>query len=409
MSVAIRFDQVSKQYRLRHGWYRSIRDELTHWASRFVSRASGPGDVFWALQDVSFEVEKADIVGLIGRNGAGKSTILKILSRVTAPTSGAFSVVGRLGALIEIGAGFHPDLTGRDNVYLNGAVMGMRRKEIDGKFDSIVAFAELEKFIDTPIKYYSSGMQVRLGFSVAAHVDPDVLLIDEVLSVGDASFQTKCLDKLAELKGQDKTIILVSHNMANIQHHAKKVLWLDEGRVQGYGDPDTVIDQYLRSLRERRPSDVPGQTPHTVTTNGDKPVRIDAVSLCDLQGRSRQVFETGEHACVDISYTIERDVPDPVVEVTLQDSYGYPLGGITTRLDGVKIDTTRDRGTVRLVLRPLLFLKGDYTINVHIRDHKIERYYDFRKRAAVLVVDGPSVASRELSGHLNYPHEWHLL
>ncbi len=408
MPVAIRFDQVSKQYRLRRGWYRSIREELTYWAARLVSRNRGPDDVFWALREVSFEVERADVVGLIGPNGAGKSTILKILSRVTAPTSGTFSVLGRLGALIEIGAGFHPDLTGRENVYLNGTVMGMRRKEINGKFDRIVAFAELEKFIDTPIKYYSSGMQVRLGFSVAAHVDPDVLLIDEVLSVGDASFQIKCLDKLAELKAQDKTIILVSHNMANIQQHAKKVLWLDRGGVRGYGDPDTVIDQYLRSVRERRAAHVPGHTPHA-TTAADKPVRIDTVSLCDLQGRSRQAFNTGEHACVDISYTIEREVWDPVVEVTLQDSYGDPLGGITTRFDGVKIDTTRDRGTVRLVLRPLLFLKGDYAINVYIRDHKIERYYDFKNSAAVLVVNGPSIASRELSGQLNYPHEWQLL
>ncbi|MET0441727.1 MAG: ABC transporter ATP-binding protein, partial [Casimicrobiaceae bacterium] len=208
--VALRFHDVSKKYRLRHGWYLSIRDEAARLAKRAFGRDNGEANIFWALRDVSFEVRRGETVGLIGSNGAGKSTILKILSRVTTPTQGSFEVNGKVGALIEVGAGFHPDLTGRENVYLNGAIRGMRKREIDAKFDQIVAFSEVENFIDTPLKFYSSGMMVRLGFAVAAHIEPEILLVDEVLAVGDTAFQAKCLNKIAELKAQDKTIILVS-------------------------------------------------------------------------------------------------------------------------------------------------------------------------------------------------------
>ncbi|HEX7785876.1 MAG TPA: polysaccharide ABC transporter ATP-binding protein, partial [Methylomirabilota bacterium] len=279
-----------------------------------MGRSDQQREVYWALKDVSFEMERGDVVGFIGPNGAGKSTILKVLSRVTSPTTGSFTTRGRVGALIEIGAGFHPELTGRDNIYLNGSILGMRRREIDEKLDRIIAFAEIEQFIDTPIKYYSSGMQVRLGFAVAVHVDPEILLIDEVLAVGDASFQTKCLNKLAELKEQDKTIVLVSHNMANIIQHSKKVLWMQGGRVQAYGEPESVVDQYLKSIREQLTSEEPGEAVSQAMTDSDRPIRIDGVTLCDRSGRVRQVFESSEAACVEIAYTVQRPVPDPVFE-----------------------------------------------------------------------------------------------
>ncbi|MEX2222028.1 MAG: ABC transporter ATP-binding protein [Candidatus Rokuibacteriota bacterium] len=405
--IAIRFDDVSKRYRLHRGWHGSLRSAATAWLRRLGSRP-GPEDVFWALKNVSFDIEKGDAVGLIGTNGAGKSTILKILSRVTTPSSGRFSTRGRVGALIEVGAGFHPELTGRDNVFLNGAIMGMSRSEVAEKFDRIVGFAEIEKFIDTPIKYYSSGMQVRLGFAVAAHIDPDVLLIDEVLAVGDASFQAKCLNKLAELKEQARTIVLVSHNLANIVEHSKKVLWVQAGTVAAYGDPDTVVDQYLKSIRERLTSENPADVVSRAMTDAERPIRIEQVTLCDRQGRVRPEFQHGEPVCIDIAYSVHEPVPDPVFEVTIQDAHGHALGGLTTRFDGLKIDSTQSQGIVRLILQPVLFLKGHYTVNVHIRDHQIQRYHDFRKRAAVLVVEGPSVASREVSGHVNYPHQWEL-
>jgi len=401
--VTVRLEGISKRYRVQHGWYRSIRDASRDWFHRFWGPA-GDSDVFWALRDITFDVERGDIVGLIGSNGAGKSTLLKILSRVTVPTRGTFFTRGRLGALIEIGAGFHPDLTGRENVYLNGALMGMGRREIDGKFDQIVAFAEVGRFIDTPVKHYSSGMQVRLGFSVAAHTDPDVLLIDEALAVGDAAFQARCLNRLAELKEQGRTIILVSHQMANVLHHSRKVLWLQGGQVRGYGDPESMVEQYLKSVREVH------QQGSTSTAIGvERPVRIDHVTLVDRQGRSLPTFQHGGLVCIDIVFTILRPVIEPVFEVTFQDSHGYALGGLTSRLDKLKVDSRLERGTIRLTLDPILFLKGDYTINAHIRDRLIDRYYDVQKKAAILSVDGPSITSREVSGHVMYPHAWALV
>jgi lipopolysaccharide transport system ATP-binding protein len=407
--VAIRLQNISKRYQRQRAWYGSLRNEVNKWLQRLRKGSAAIDDnALWALKDVTIDIERGDSVGLIGHNGAGKSTLLKVLSRVTAPTAGTYSTRGRVGALIEVGAGFHPELTGRDNVYLNGAILGMRRKEIDAKFDRIVSFAEVEHYIDTPLKYYSSGMEVRLGFAVAAHVDPDILLIDEVLAVGDASFQTKCLNKLAELKEQAKTIVLVSHNMANIVQHSKKVLWMDRGRIRAYGDPDAVVSEYLTAVREQAAGVDPRDGVSRAMTDEDRPVRIESVTLCDPQGRPRPVFQMGESACVEIRYTIQRAVPDPVFEVTINDAHGFFLGGITTRFDGLKIDTSQPEGCLRLTLRPIVFVKGDYVVNVHVRDHQIQRYHDHRKRAAVMVVEGPSVASREVSGHINYPHEWEV-
>ncbi|MGH9891061.1 MAG: ABC transporter ATP-binding protein [bacterium] len=407
--IALHLQGISKRYRRQRAWYGSLRDQVSTWL-RGLRRGAAPiDDAVWALRDVTVDIEAGESVGLIGHNGAGKSTLLKILSRVTAPTTGAYATRGRVGALIEVGAGFHPELSGRDNVYLNGAILGMRRKEIDAKFDRIVAFAEVEQYIDTPLKFYSSGMEVRLGFSVAAHVDPDILLVDEVLAVGDASFQAKCLNKLAELREQAKTIVLVSHNMANILQHSKKVLWMHGGRLQAYGDPDTVVSQYLRAVREKLAGDEPSDGISRSITDEDRPIRIESVTLCDLDGRPQPVFESGQPACVEIRYSVLRAVLDPVFEVTINDAHGYSLGGITTRFDGLKVDTAQPEGRVRLILRPVLFVKGDYVINVHVRDHHIQRYHDHRKNAAVMVVEGPSVATRELSGHVAYPHRWEIL
>jgi lipopolysaccharide transport system ATP-binding protein len=203
---------------------------------------------FWALKDVSFSVEAGEVVGIIGRNGAGKSTLLKILSRITKPTSGHATVYGRVGSLLEVGTGFHPELTGRENVYLNGAILGMRRAEIERKFDEIVAFAEVEKFLDTPVKHYSSGMYVRLAFAVAAHMEPEILVVDEVLAVGDAEFQKKCLGKMQDVAGREgRTVLFVSHNMAAIQGLCTKVAYLEGGSLVGYGDVDLEIRRYCRN------------------------------------------------------------------------------------------------------------------------------------------------------------------
>ncbi|NLG96521.1 MAG: ATP-binding cassette domain-containing protein [Chloroflexi bacterium] len=262
--ISIRVDKISKWYRIEHDSkrprYQTLRDQLSKVfmspARRLVSQVapekakngSKPHDYHvWALKDVSFEVHQGELVGLIGPNGAGKSTLLKILTRITTPTEGTIDIYGRVGSLLEVGTGFHKELTGRDNVYLNGAILGMRKSEIDKKFDEIVAFSEVEKFIDTPVKFYSSGMTVRLAFAVAAHLDPEILLVDEVLAVGDAAFQKKCLSKMESVGQSGRTIIFVSHHMPSITRLCERALLLDHGRLILSGPADQVVGEYLSS------------------------------------------------------------------------------------------------------------------------------------------------------------------
>jgi ABC-type polysaccharide/polyol phosphate transport system ATPase subunit len=400
--IAISFDGVSKRYRLRHGWYLSIRDEIARLARRAVLRNRGEPNVFWALRDVSFDIQRGETIGLIGSNGAGKSTILKILSRVTVPTEGSLRVNGKVGALIEVGAGFHPDLTGRENVYLNGAIMGMRKREIDAKFDQIVAFSEVEGFIDTSLKFYSSGMMVRLGFAVAAHIDPEILLVDEVLAVGDTAFQAKCLNKIAELKENDKTIILVSHTMPSILQHSSRVLWIDHGRVMAFGEPEQTVEQYLRTVHEHDHASDGADIP----SPSDSPVHITGVRMLNALGECGGVLMHGQSATVEIEYAITRPIKAPVVSLTFQDVRDYPLGGLTSRLDRVTLDGGIGQGTIRLILLPVLFTRGSYGVTVAIHDSHIQRYLDMRARAVTFTVEGPSVASREVSGHFVFPHRW---
>lgn len=407
--TAIELSGVSKRYRLRGGgWYvTSIKDEVGRLASRLRGRAVPPRQEFWALRDVSFSLKRGETLGLIGRNGAGKSTLLKVLSRVTVPTSGSFVTNGRLGSLIEIGAGFHPDLTGRENIFLNGSIMGMARREVKRQFDQIVAFAEVEQFIDTPIKHYSSGMQMRLGFAVAVHTDPDILLIDEILAVGDASFQAKCLNKLAELKDRHKTIILVSHHLTNITDHSKRVLWVDRGTVRMLGDPDAVVDAYLEHIA----ADMSMEDSHHETPDGtgDSPLAILDVAIADEGDRTQTRFDCEDTVVIDVAYSASQPVPGVVFGISIHDLHGYDLGGLVTDPDSIKVTAPVERGVLRLTLNPLLFNKGAYTMDAYILDPATRRLYDIRRRAARLVVNGAHAASRESTGYIYYPHQWERL
>jgi lipopolysaccharide transport system ATP-binding protein len=255
--VAVRVQSLGKQFRIGAGAesYKTLRESLIgaagapfRFARRLADRSSARrAKYFWALKDVSFEVRAGEVVGLIGRNGAGKSTLLKILSRITEPTEGYGEIHGRVGSLLEVGTGFHGELTGRENVYLNGAILGMKRTEITRKFDDIVAFSEVEKFIDTPVKHYSSGMYLRLAFAVAAHLDPEILIVDEVLAVGDASFQKKCLNKMQDVGREGRTVLFVSHNMAAITRLCERAILLDDGRVVRDGPATDVVSAYLKA------------------------------------------------------------------------------------------------------------------------------------------------------------------
>ena len=406
--TVIDLNGVAKRYRLRRGWHvSSLRDEVVRLGCRVLGRPVEPREEFWALRDVTFSLERGEILGLVGMNGAGKSTLLKILSKVTVPTRGSFVARGRLGALIEIGAGFHPELSGRENIFLNGAIMGMSRREVQGKFDRIVSFAEVERFIDTPIKHYSSGMQMRLGFAVAAHTDPDILLIDEIVAVGDASFQAKCLNKLAELKEEDKTIILVSHNLTTITEHSKRVLWLDQGAVRMIGEPDAVVDAFLEHLTEEIGID--DEAGGLGGRDVDKEISILGVSLADEFQHPQSRFDRGDAVLIDVTYSSSQAMPGAVFLISIQDVQGYPLGGVSTDPDAVKINSAVDRGVVRLRLDPLILNKGVYTLSVHALDPGTKRYYDIKRRAARILVDGERASSREASGHVYYPHQWEQL
>ena len=253
MTAIIKVENLSKRYRIGGtNTYSTLRDALSEAVRAPLKRLQRNGNdanTIWALKDVSFEIWPGEVVGIIGRNGAGKSTLLKILSRITDPTTGHVELYGRIASLLEVGTGFHPELTGRENTFLNGALLGMGRSEIQRKFDEIVAFAEIEKFIDTPVKFYSSGMYVRLAFAVAAHLEPEVLVLDEVLAVGDTAFQQKCLGKMRDVSSHGRTVLLVSHTMATVRQLCQKTIWLDEGRINGFGPSDSVIQSYLNSQK----------------------------------------------------------------------------------------------------------------------------------------------------------------
>ena len=308
MPLAVKIEDLSKRYRIGglHPGYMTFREALAGLMSAPFQKQRGNGltasDTIWALKNLNLEIQEGELVGIIGRNGAGKSTLLKILSRITKPTKGRVEMKGRVGSLLEVGTGFHPDLTGRENIFLSGAILGMRKAEIERKFDQIVAFSEIEKFINTPVKWYSSGMYVRLGFSVAAYLEPEILMMDEVLAVGDAAFQQKCLDKMREIRKQGRTILFVSHDMAAITRLCKRAVLIEHGRIAADGEPHDVVKQYLSSswktgaLREWTDQDAPGNT---------------AVRLRRVRVRT----EAGETiAAVDIRKTFGLEVTYEVLE-----------------------------------------------------------------------------------------------
>jgi lipopolysaccharide transport system ATP-binding protein len=282
MKPIIQVRGLSKRYRIgaQRARYGSLRESLTSWARRPFKALKEKGvrqhPTIWALKDVTFDVMPGEVLGVIGRNGAGKSTLLKVLSRITEPTEGEVGLFGRVGSLLEVGTGFHPELTGRENIFLNGAVLGMTRAEIDRRFDEIVAFAEIEKFIDTPVKHYSSGMYVRLAFAIAAHLEPEILLVDEVLAVGDYEFQQKCLGRMQEVTRSDRTVIFVSHNLGSISNLCSRVLWLEEGRLAAQGAADEVISSYVRSRREASGALL---WPDPCSAPGNENVRIRSVTV----------------------------------------------------------------------------------------------------------------------------------
>lgn len=332
--VAIRIENLGKQYFIGQGKqasYETLSERLGGMLKmplrsiRSVLRGQSSAvatDHIWALKDISLEVQHGEVVGIIGRNGAGKSTLLKILSQITTPTEGSVDIYGRVGALLEVGTGFHPELTGRENVYLNGAILGMKRTEIKQKFDEIVAFSGVEKFIDTPVKYYSSGMQVRLAFAVAAHLEPEILIVDEVLAVGDAEFQKKCLGKMGDVAQSGRTVLFVSHNMATIANLCSVVHWVDNGQIRASGDSKSTIQEYISSGMTQANQASFDQKRRRFRSDD---ITMTGFQILNAQGEETTVFDTGDEVRLRFSCRTHTDFPSL--------AFGFYICGI----DGIRI------------------------------------------------------------------------
>lgn len=405
MTVAIEFSDVSKSFRRGSARYRSLRDTLTRLLLPWTWGQDG--EPFWALRDLSFEVPAGGSLGIIGPNGSGKSTTLKLMSRITHPTTGTIRIRGRVGALIELGAGMHPELTGRENIYTYGAIMGLRAEEIRRRFDAIVEFAGLGGFLDTPLKHYSSGMQVRLGFSVASHITADILLVDEVLAVGDAAFQTKCLRRMRELRDQGVTILLVSHQLANIQRMCSETMLLLEGRIAARGPTAEVIAAYYQMLDRAGSASPEG----AVAMRGVAPARGEGLSilgvrLVDGAGRERPAFEMGEDLTAIIEFAAARPVVRPQVSLSFNSSDWTVYTGADTRNDAFEIPLIHGRGRVELTIPKLGLGPGLYEVNVGLWDEELQAPYDWKWAVRRFVVN----STRNLfAGRFMLPHAWRLV
>lgn len=369
--VAIRAEGLTKRYQLGAAGssHDTLRELIVGGLRSLVSGGARRDNLarseFFALRDASFEIARGENVGIIGANGAGKSTLLKILSRIVEPTSGRARVAGSVGALLEVGTGFHQELTGRENIFLYGAILGMSRREIISKFDAIVDFAEIEQFIDTPVKRYSSGMYVRLAFAVAANLRPDILLLDEVLAVGDAAFQRKCMAFARELQKQNSTILFVSHNMFSIKVMCSRVIYLQSGRVEFDGPTDAGIEKYEQGVHL---STVPW-----VSEKPDEwPIVLTDIEVCDAGGTPKTVFEFGERAIVRLHYRAREAIEEPNFIVAFVRSDGVGACVFTSEADGVVFEGVSGDGVVELKTPPLKIVAEKYTIHVLVRQQHIK-------------------------------------
>ncbi|MFC1709541.1 ABC transporter ATP-binding protein [Candidatus Omnitrophota bacterium] len=379
----IEFNNVWKKFK-RGEKFNSLRDWVPNlFRTKFSKRNNGILDKqeFWAIKDVSFKVKKGEVLGIIGPNGAGKSTILKLLSRIMNPTKGEMKITGRLSALIEVTAGFHNELTGRENTYLNGTILGMTRKEIDEKFDEILEFSGIGEFIDTPVKRYSSGMYSRLGFSVAAHMGPDVLLVDEVLSVGDIAFQAKCAQKMRELLDSGTTIVIVSHNISLIQSLCKRVILLDKGEILKEGPEEEVIPYYQDIVSSQREAEIKKKITsqeYKVRVSQKLPVKILDVFLFDGGNKNKESFRIGESISVKINYEAEKKIENPVFSLEIIRADGVICCSSSTKERDFQVKSINGKGSINVDLGKINLAPGIYVPKISIWDKDVTYPYAIR-------------------------------
>ena len=387
MTTAIEITDVSKRFRLYHERYPSVKERVIH-----LGRV--PYEEFWALRDVSLEIKEGETVGLLGHNGSGKSTLLKCIAGILQPTKGDVRTVGRLAALLELGAGFHPDLTGRENVFLNGAVLGLPRRLIEQKFDEIVAFAELEQFIDNQVKHYSSGMFVRLGFAVAVNVEPDILLVDEVLAVGDESFQRKCLDRVKQFQRDGRTIIVVSHSPDLVRSLCDRAAVLDHGVVVGEGTPGVVIRTYREHLLA-----APAAVAEDATGGAGLPAppserrnlrfRITSVDITSPRSTGTSYLLPGDPLDVRIGFEAGEARDDVVFGIAIYDVEGKEIFGTNTEILGIGLGDLGASGAVAFIFDSVPLLDGTYFVTIGITDHDGGVVYDWQEQQHQFEVMNP--------------------
>ncbi|MBS1836661.1 MAG: ABC transporter ATP-binding protein [Actinobacteria bacterium] len=381
--AAIRVEGVSKKFRLQTDKAHSVKELVTR-----RDRSAG-FDEFWALRDVSLEIEQGSMYALVGHNGCGKSTLLRCIAGIYRPTEGRVTVEGRISTLLELGAGFHPDLTGRENVYMNATILGMTRKEIDAAFDEIVDFAGVSEFIDSPVKIYSSGMYIRLGFSVAVHVRPEILIIDEVIAVGDEEFQRKCFDHMYTLRKQGVTVVVVTHGMATVQTMCDQALWLERGVPQMEGPAPKVAQAYIRSVNQAE-ADHPTQTVDSpdreepvdvgIAPEGDHwgsgELRITAVEFLGSTGEPVEVVPVGAPMRIRISYESTEAIHNPTFGLAVHSESGVHVTGTNTRLSKLLTGTVEGVGSVEYRTDHLPLLPGTYMVSVAVEDQHSQHTYD---------------------------------
>ncbi|MBV8833672.1 MAG: ABC transporter ATP-binding protein [Acidobacteriaceae bacterium] len=366
--IAIQVCNLSKQFQIgaRRVPYHTLRETLSdaarlplRWVQKMIAgngNSRAKPDEFWALRNISFEVSRGEVVGIIGRNGAGKSTLLKILSRISDPTSGFAEMYGRTGSLLEVGTGFHPELTGRENIYLNGAILGMTKSEINAKFDEIIAFSEVADFVDTPVKHYSSGMHLRLAFAVAAQLESEILLMDEVLAVGDAAFQRKCLGKMGSVAQQGRTVLFVSHNMAAVRDLCSRAIWIEKGRIAADADVNSVVKQYLDAMADGEFQFV----------NRELEFSIERVVLKNSAGDIVRQFSPGEDLTVEIAYHAQKVIRGPYVQIVIESANGKCFTA-SMLLDGARPEVLSGYGTIGCTFRAVPLLPQSYAVKTGIR------------------------------------------
>jgi lipopolysaccharide transport system ATP-binding protein len=380
MENSIIVKNISKKYDIRKlKKDNQFREALANIFKRILFRERQNKEEIWALKNVNFSVEKGEIVGIIGRNGAGKSTLLKILSKITYPTSGQIKVLGRVGSLLEVGTGFHDELSGRENIYLNGSILGMKKKEVKEKLDVIISFSEVGKFLDTPIKWYSSGMRLKLGFSVAAHLNTEILFVDEVLAVGDVAFQRKCLDKMKELRNSGRTVIFVSHTMTTVEHLCPRTLWIDSGELRQDGRTAEIIKNYMAEIRGKWSADFKitelsafnQQTGFDLTNvpnrQGNGEIRYTGIEFLNLDGQPKKPIRSGDSLRVRLHYHANNQVSKPEFYIRIRNEFGEKVATLSPFLLGNEIPTLYPgAGHIDLDISFLNIMPDRYYISVYI-------------------------------------------